>query len=112
MQDKEIVKTVNLNIMLLKAECNLNNRKEYISNYADENIINGGNISDNYFLYKNGHSGNKPSWVIEFDEKIWNEEIKNKFSNTAAEGLSVIKQISYNSKNIYLQLILDRDDTT
>lgn len=98
MQDKEIVKTVNLNIMLLKAECNLNNRKEYISNYADENIINGGNISDNYFLYKNGHSGNKPSWVIEFDEKIWNEEIKNKFSNTAAEGLSVIKQISYNSK--------------
>lgn len=94
---EEAIKTVNLNIMLLKTECNLNNRSVYIDNYLENNIIRGGEDSDDYFLYKSGHSGNKPNWVNEFDEKIWNDEIKNEFSNTASEGLSVIKKITYNN---------------
>ena len=94
---EEAIKTVNLNIMLLKTECNLNNRSVYIDNYLKNNIIRGGEDSDDYFLYKSGHSGNKPNWVNEFDEKIWNDEIKNEFSNTASEGLSVIKKITYNN---------------
>lgn len=93
----ETIKTVNLNIMLLKTDCNLNDRNVYIDNYIENNIIRGGEDSDDYFLYKCGHSGNKPNWVNEFDEKIWNDEIKNEFSNTASEGLSVIKKITYNN---------------
>ena len=93
----ETIKTVNLNIMLLKTDCNLNGRNVYIDNYIENNIIRGGEDSDDYFLYKCGHSGNKPNWVNEFDEKIWNDEIKNEFSNTASEGLSVIKKITYNN---------------
>ena len=93
----ETIKTVNLNIMLLKTDCNLNDRNVYIDNYIENNIIRGGEDSDDYFLYKSGHSGNKPNWVNEFDEKIWNDEIKNEFSNTASEGLSVIKKITYNN---------------
>ena len=93
---EEAIKTVSLNIMLLKAECNLNNREVYIDNYSENNIIRGGSNSDDYFLYKSGHSGNKPNWVNEFDEKIWNDEIKDEFSNTASEGLSVIKKITHN----------------
>lgn len=99
MSKKETIKTVSLNIMLLKAGCNLNNRYVYIDEYSENNVIRGGNNSDNYFLYKNGHSGNKPAWVEEFDEKIWNAEIKNEFSNTATEGLSVIKKVSYNNQD-------------
>lgn len=60
---EEAIKTVNLNIMLLKTECNLNNRSVYIDNYLENNIIRGGEDSDDYFLYKSGHSGNKPNWV-------------------------------------------------
>ena len=93
----ETIKTVSLNIMLLKTDCNLNDRNVYIDNYIENNIIRGGEDSDDYFLYKSGHSGNKPNWVNEFDEKIWNDEIKNEFSNTASEGLSVIKKITYNN---------------
>lgn len=93
---EEMIKTVSLNIMLLKAGCNLNDRGVYIDNYSENNIIRGGSNSDDYFLYKSGHSGNKPNWVNEFDEKIWNDEIKDEFSNTASEGLSVIKKITHN----------------
>lgn len=93
----ETIKTVSLNIILLKTDCNLNDRNVYIDNYIENNIIRGGEDSDDYFLYKSGHSGNKPNWVNEFDEKIWNDEIKNEFSNTASEGLSVIKKITYNN---------------
>ena len=96
---EEAIKTVSLNIMLLKAECNLNNREVYIDNYSENNIIRGGSNSDDYFLYKSGHSGNKPNWVNEFDEKIWNDEIKDEFSNTASEGLSVIKKITHNHRD-------------
>ena len=93
----ETIKTVSLNIMLIKTDCNLHDRNVYIDNYIENNIIRGGEDSDDYFLYKSGHSGNKPNWVNEFDEKIWNDEIKNEFSNTASEGLSVIKKITYNN---------------
>lgn len=96
---EEAIKTVSLNIILLKAECNLNNREVYIDNYSENNIIRGGSNSDDYFLYKSGHSGNKPNWVNEFDEKIWNDEIKDEFSNTASEGLSVIKKITHNHRD-------------
>lgn len=97
MPEEEVIKTVSLNIMLLKTECNLNNRDTYINEYSENNIIRGGDSSDHYFLYKNGHGINKPAWVNEFDEKIWNDEIKDEFSNTASEGLSVIKKITYNN---------------
>ncbi len=96
---EEEIKSVALNIMLLESDCTLINREEYIENYSERNIINGGSVEDNYFLYKNGSFGNKPAWVKEFDEKIWEGEIKNAFANTAAEGLSVIKQVNYNDED-------------
>lgn len=76
--------------MLLKSDCNFDDRNDYINNYTNKNIISEDN---DYFLYKNGRAGNKPTWVTDFDEKIWNGEIKNNFANTASEGLSVIKNI-------------------
>ena len=99
MPEEEVIKTVSLNIMPLKTECNLNNRDTYINEYSENNIIRGGDSSDHYFLYKNGHGINKPAWVNEFDEKIWNDEIKDEFSNTASEGLSVIKKITHNDQD-------------
>ena len=37
--------------------------------------------------------------LMKFDEKIWNDEIKDEFSNTASEGLSVIKKITHNHRD-------------
>mgnify|MGYP004559413373 FL=1 len=96
MTNNETIKTVSLNIMLLKSDCNFDDRNDYINNYTDKNIISEDN---DYFLYKNGRAGNKPTWVTDFDEKIWNGEIKSNFANTASEGLSVIKNIFYNERN-------------
>jgi len=99
--EEEKVKTVNLNIMLLKSECNFDNRSDYIENYSDENVIIKDTEENNYYLYKNGRAGQKPSWVLEFDKNIWKDSIKDKFANTASEGLSVIKQLTHND-NKYL----------
>ncbi len=99
MSGEEKIKTVSLNIMLLKSECDLEHKDKYIENYSEDNIIIGGKESDNYFLYKNGRARQKPTWVIDFDEKILKDSIKDKFANTAAEGLSVIKKITHNNQD-------------
>ena len=98
MVEEEKVKTINLNIMLLKNCCNLNNREDYIDKYSEKNIIKGGKSNDSYFLYKNGRGKSKPSWVLEFDEKVL-DGIKDSFEDTSSEGLSVIKQINYKNIN-------------
>lgn len=98
MAEEEKIKTVSLNIMLLKSECDLEYRDKYIENYSEDNIIIEDKEKDNYFLYKNGRAGQKPAWVIEFDEKILKDTIKNEFANTAVEGLTVIKQIIHNNQ--------------
>ena len=46
MVEEEKVKTINLNIMLLKNCCNLNNREDYIDKYSEENIIKGGKSNE------------------------------------------------------------------
>ncbi len=60
-ETEEKIKSVVLNIILLEPDCSLINRDEYIENYSEQNIIRGGRTDDDYFLYKNGHFGSKPS---------------------------------------------------
>lgn len=39
MSGEEKIKTVCLNIMLLKSECDLEHKDKYIENYSEDNII-------------------------------------------------------------------------
>lgn len=95
--DKQII--VKLNIMLLNDDCTLNNRDTYINEYNENNVIHEYDRPDECFFYKNGNRNNIPRWVIELESKILSTSISKHFACTSSEGLSIIKQVNYKSKN-------------
>ena len=93
---EEETKSVLFSIMLLENDCSIDEPEFYIKGYQSLNVIEKG---DDYFLYRRRGSNDIPKWLRDFDEKVWNEPIKQHFLNTASEGLSVIKKINYNDED-------------